>query len=138
MKREYRIGDLQKVAEDFASWIESARVVAFHGNMGAGKTTFISAVCHALGSSDRFGSPTFSLINEYKTASGRTLYHMDWYRIKDEEEAVNAGIEDALYSGHTCFIEWPEKASFLLPDDTLHVWLEATGEETRLISYGEN
>ena len=137
MKQEYNIGELQLVAENFTKWLGEQKVVALHGNMGAGKTTFISAVCRALGTMDHSSSPTFSIINEYRTGSGQKIYHMDWYRIKDVEEAINAGIEDALYSGNTCFVEWPEKAAFLLPVDTVHVWLEATCEESRCISYGE-
>jgi tRNA threonylcarbamoyladenosine biosynthesis protein TsaE len=137
MEQLFTLKDLNSVASAFANAITSIKVVAFHGEMGAGKTTFIAAICRSLGSLDIAGSPTFSLVNQYQTASGETIYHMDWYRLRDEEEAINAGIEDALYSGNRCFVEWPEKASGLLPDDTLHVWLEATGEHSRRISYSE-
>ncbi len=106
------------------------KVLALHGNMGAGKTTLTTALLKVLGSADVINSPTFSIINEYKDAAGKPVYHMDWYRLKDEEEAIQAGVEDLLYSGCLCVIEWPEKAPLLLPDDTLHGYLtvKPTGE----------
>jgi tRNA threonylcarbamoyladenosine biosynthesis protein TsaE len=137
MEQLFKLNELEKVAASFAEATKSVKVVAFHGEMGAGKTTFIAALCRSLGSSDIAGSPTFSLINQYETSSGETIYHMDWFRVRDEEEAINAGIEEALYSGNRCFVEWPEKAASLLPGDTLHVWLEAAGEQSRRISYSE-
>jgi tRNA threonylcarbamoyladenosine biosynthesis protein TsaE len=137
MEQLFTLNELNAVAGSFAEANKSAKVIAFHGEMGSGKTTFIAALCRSLGSSDITGSPTFSLVNHYLTSSGDIIYHMDWYRLRDEEEAINAGIEEALYSGNRCFVEWPEKAAGLLPGDTLHVWLEATGEESRRISYDE-
>jgi tRNA threonylcarbamoyladenosine biosynthesis protein TsaE len=80
-------------------------------------------------------SPTFSLINEYKTKTGQTVYHMDLYRIKDENEAINAGIEDCLYSGNTCLVEWPDKASGIFPDDTLHLSITSVDDNTRKLKY---
>ena len=135
MEQVFFLKDLERVAASFAAGLKEVNVVAFHGDMGAGKTTFIAAVCRALGSPDIAGSPTFSLINQYLASSGETLYHMDWYRLRDEEEAINAGMEEALYSGKKCFVEWPEKAAALLPGDTLHVWLEALPDQGRRISY---
>jgi len=114
----------------------SGKVFAFHGEMGAGKTTFITALCSAKGVHSTMGSPTFSLINEYVFVEGgesRSVFHLDLYRIKDEAEAVNAGIEDCLYSGNICFVEWPEKIPGLLPDDTVHVSVIVTKETTRLL-----
>lgn len=106
------------------------RVFAFHGPMGAGKTTFIHALCAEMQVEDAVSSPTFSLINEYDSPRG-AIYHMDLYRLRDEQEAIGAGIEDALYSGNICFVEWPEKAGHLLPEDTVHIYLEPGLNNTR-------
>ena len=105
-------------------------MVEFHGNMGAGKTTFIHALCELKGVTDVVGSPTFSIINEYSFADGM-IYHIDLYRLKDEEEAMRAGVEDCLYSDHICFVEWPEKAPGIFPADTVHVSIEMIDSETR-------
>ena len=99
--------------------------------MGAGKTTFIHALCQAMGVEDVVSSPTFSIINEYKTKQGKTVYHMDLYRIKDQNEAINAGVEDCLYSGNICLVEWPDKATGILPDDTLHLYITSIADNTR-------
>ena len=107
------------------------KVIALHGEMGAGKTTFIHAMCETMGVKDTITSPTFSIINQYKTAKGETIYHMDLYRIKDENEAINAGVEDCLYSGNICLVEWPEKASGIFPDDTLHITITSVDDKTR-------
>ncbi len=109
------------------------KVWAFYAPMGSGKTTFIHALCEILEVGDTVSSPTFAIINEYRSRVARTIYHMDWYRLKDEEEAMNAGVEDALNSGDLCLVEWPEKAEGLLPDDTFHVHIEALDETTRRI-----
>ncbi|HNU87437.1 MAG TPA: tRNA (adenosine(37)-N6)-threonylcarbamoyltransferase complex ATPase subunit type 1 TsaE [Ferruginibacter sp.] len=107
------------------------KVLAFHGEMGAGKTTFIHALCEVMEVKDAISSPTFSIINHYKTAGGQTIYHMDLYRMKDETEAINAGVEDCLFSGNTCLVEWPEKAPGIFPDDTLHVTITYVNDNTR-------
>ena len=107
------------------------KVFALHGEMGAGKTTFIHALCEIMGVSDAVTSPTFSIINQYKTVSGETIYHMDLYRIKDENEAVNAGMEDCLYSGNTCLVEWPERAAGIFPPETLHLTMSSVDANTR-------
>lgn len=103
--------------------------------MGAGKTTFIHALCNHLGVTDAVSSPTFALINEYhftENGTDRTMYHMDWYRVKDMEEAVNAGMEDALLDKNAmCFVEWPERGTELLPHPHLWIRIEATGTEER-------
>ncbi|MFT3950110.1 MAG: tRNA (adenosine(37)-N6)-threonylcarbamoyltransferase complex ATPase subunit type 1 TsaE [Agriterribacter sp.] len=112
------------------------KVFAFEGDMGAGKTTFITALCHAKGVKSPVSSPTFSLINEYsyiENGINRPVYHIDLYRVKNEQEAVNAGIEDCLYSGNICFVEWPQKAPHLLPENTVHIYMEVSGENTRLL-----
>jgi tRNA threonylcarbamoyladenosine biosynthesis protein TsaE len=107
------------------------KIWALHGVMGTGKTTFIHALCEVLEVKDVISSPTFAIINEYKSAVTGTIYHMDWYRLKDEEEAVQAGIEDSLLSGDLCLVEWPDKAAGLLPDNTLHIHIETIDEKTR-------
>jgi tRNA threonylcarbamoyladenosine biosynthesis protein TsaE len=102
--------------------------------MGVGKTTLIHALCDAKGIKDTVGSPTFSLINEYEydcEGTRKVLFHLDLYRVKDEEESIRAGIEDVLYSGNICLAEWPEKAPSIFPEDTVHVYLELVNEDTR-------
>ncbi len=132
----FTLSKLEATVQQFLQQLTDKKVVAFHGQMGAGKTTFISALCKAIGVTDAASSPTFSIINQYTTSSGQIIYHMDWYRLKDEEEALQAGVEDALYSGHLCLVEWPERATGLLPDDTLHVKLELVDEGKRRLTIG--
>ncbi len=129
----FSIKIINKVAELFLKESLNQKLIAFHAPMGAGKTTFIHALCEAMGVKAVVNSPTFSIINEYTSEQYGTIYHMDWYRLKDEEEAIAAGVEDALYSGNLCLIEWPEKAAALLPDDCVHVYIEVLDEQTRRI-----
>jgi tRNA threonylcarbamoyladenosine biosynthesis protein TsaE len=110
------------------------RVFAFYGKMGAGKTTFIQAICHVLGTNDTVTSPTFALINEYKTEPGDSIYHFDFYRIKDMEEAFDLGYEDYFFSGSWCLIEWPEKIEPLLPEGYVKVTITVEDDETRKIT----
>lgn len=124
MEIQFALSDIDQAAQQFWTGIGSARVFAFHAPMGTGKTTFIAALCRAKGVVAGISSPTFSLINEYETQSGSTLYHIDLYRLRDAEEALQAGVEDVLHSEHICFVEWPEKAPGILPDDTLHIRLD--------------
>lgn len=117
---------LQTIAETAAQFIILAannKVIALHGEMGAGKTTFVDALCHALGVNDQVSSPTYTIINQYQTANGEIIYHLDLYRLRNEEEAIQAGAEDCLYTGSWCFVEWPEKAPGIFPDNTLHITL---------------
>lgn len=125
--------DIKRVAQLFWKQHQQKKVWAFHAPMGAGKTTFIHALCEVLQVKDAISSPTFAIINEYKSNVGRTIYHMDWYRLKDEEEAIHTGIEDALLSNNFCLVEWPEKALGLLPDNTLHIYIEVLDASTRRI-----
>ena len=128
----FTMAGIQPVAEALWHWAGGRNVLAFHGQMGAGKTTFIHALCNAKRVSSTVGSPTFPIINEYSYPGG-ILYHIDLYRLKDEEEAIRAGVEDCLYSGNICLVEWPERVETLFPDDTLHVYIEAINKHTRTI-----
>jgi len=128
----FTLDELPAIATNFVRQFSEHKVFAFHGAMGAGKTTFIHALCDAMKVTSTVGSPTFSIINEYSYAGG-IVYHIDLYRLQDEEEAIRAGVEDCLYSGHTCFAEWPGRAPGLFPDDTIHVYLEAAGGQIRLM-----
>lgn len=110
-----------------------ARVLAFHGDLGAGKTTLIKAFCQVLGVEDRTSSPSFALVNEYHTASGDPVYHFDLYRLKDAGELDAIGFAEYVDSGHPCFIEWPELAEELLPPGTLHVRMEEGNGGVRTI-----
>jgi tRNA threonylcarbamoyladenosine biosynthesis protein TsaE len=131
MESIYSLEDIENVAKEFIETIKHNKVFAFNGNMGAGKTTFIKAVCHQLGVTENVSSPTFSIINQYQTKSKKNIFHIDLYRVKDLEEAINAGVEESIYSSDTCFIEWPEKVSSILPSGTVNVFIETVGETTR-------
>lgn len=133
MTLQYTLDQITKAATTFWSRLSGYRVFAFYGEMGAGKTTFIHALCEVLTVKDVVSSPTFSIINEYATANGQTVYHLDLYRLKDEEEALQAGVEDVLYSGSVCLIEWPQKAEDLLPDHTVKVEIEILSEKERIM-----
>ena len=102
--------------------------------MGAGKTTFIHALCTVRGVTDAIGSPTFSIINEYRYKGGK-IYHIDLYRLKDEEEAIRAGVEDVLFSGEICLVEWPDRAPGIFPADTVALRLEVIDQATRKITH---
>jgi len=109
-----------KILEEFSN----CKIFLFTGPMGAGKTTLISNFCKALNSIDEASSPTFSLVNEYKTSDKKTLYHFDFYRINNETEALDMGVEEYFYSGHYCFVEWPEKINNLLPTNYVMVMIK--------------
>ena len=129
----FGLSEIKQVAQLFWKQHRQKKVWAFHAPMGAGKTTFIHALCELLQVKGAISSPTFAIINEYKSEVVGTIYHMDWYRLKDEEEAVQAGIEDSLLSKNLCLVEWPEKALGLLQDDTLHIYIEVLDASTRRI-----
>lgn len=134
MEIGFSLDTIKDAAVTFWRSFGKATVFAFHGQMGAGKTTFIHALCDVKQVKDTVGSPTFSIINEYNYAENgreKKIYHIDLYRLKDEEEAIRTGVEDCLYSGHTCLVEWPERAPGLFPEDSVHVEVKVTGSATR-------
>jgi len=124
---------IDSAAEEFISSIGSARIIAISGDMGAGKTTFIQALCRVLGVTQIVNSPTFALINEYFTFEGESVYHFDLYRIENPVELFDIGYEDYLFSGAYCFIEWPEKASALIPEEALQIEIKVIENEARQI-----
>lgn len=128
--------DINLAARTFIDNMGKDRVFAFYGKMGAGKTTFIKAVCENLGVTDVITSPTFAIVNEYTSeTSGDTIYHFDFYRIKKIEEVYDMGYEEYFYSGSLCFIEWPELIEGLLPDDATKVTIEEDGDGSRTVRF---
>lgn len=123
-------GGLREAAQQFVDAMGERRVFAFYGKMGAGKTTFIKAICETLGVEDVVTSPTFAIVNEYKAPLG-AVYHFDFYRIKNLREAYDIGCEEYFYSGSPCFVEWPELVEELLPEDTVKVQIEVREDGAR-------
>ncbi len=124
--------DLDSAASLLLRTFPHNRIFAFYGQMGAGKTTFIKALCRHLGVMDKTGSPTFSIVNEYLRSGDDLIYHFDFYRIKSDEEAFDIGYEEYFYSGNYCFVEWPERAENLLPPETIRVKITMNGTERQL------
>lgn len=118
------IKEIHKTAEKFIDQIGEKKIFAFNGKMGAGKTTFIKAICEVMGVKETINSPTFSIVNEYEAADGRIIYHFDCYRIDKIQEALDLGAEEYLCSGNLCFIEWSENIAPLLPDSLVNVDIE--------------
>lgn len=134
MELKFSLNNIREIATRFWKIAGDAKVFAFHGEIGAGKTTFIHALCEVKGVKDAVTSPTFSIINEYnysKNGINNKIYHIDLYRLKDEEEAIRTGIEDCLYSGHICLLEWPDRAPGILPDHARHIYIEITDSGNR-------
>ncbi|MBL7137399.1 MAG: tRNA (adenosine(37)-N6)-threonylcarbamoyltransferase complex ATPase subunit type 1 TsaE [Bacteroidales bacterium] len=125
--------ELPRVARELLDTYPNQRIFAFYGPMGAGKTTFIKALCRLLGIEDEALSPTFAIINEYHTRDNSPVYHVDFYRINKLEEVYDIGYEEYLFSGHYCFLEWPELIEELLPEETVKVTI--TGNGVRIISF---
>ena len=132
MERTYTLPEIDDMARVFWESFNNKKIYAFKGNMGAGKTSFIRALCRAKNVKETVGSPTFSIINEYSFTGG-IIYHLDLYRLKDEDEAIRAGVEDCLYSGEICLVEWPDRAPGIFPDDSFGILLETINEYTRKI-----
>lgn len=127
------ISDINNAAKQFIEQIGDKTVIALYGAMGAGKTTFIKAVCEELGVTETITSPTFAIVNEYKSREGSPIYHFDFYRINKLEEVYDFGYEDYFYNGNLCFIEWPELIESLLPDNCLKLKISETESGVRLI-----
>lgn len=123
MIKTFSLSEINVLAQQCWQAYQQHLIWIFDGNMGAGKTTFIQALCLAAGVAETISSPTYSIINTYENASGAIFYHMDWYRLRDETEAIDAGVEEALHSGHHCFVEWPSIAAALLPEQVLRIKL---------------
>lgn len=130
----HSLGELESVAEKLLQYAGSERLFTFQGEIGAGKTTLIQAICRHLGVEEEVTSPTFALVNEYAGTPGR-IYHLDLYRLKTEQEALDMGIEEYLDSGEYCFIEWPEVIADLLPADFIAVKIELSPESSRKIIF---
>jgi len=124
--------DLKGVAKALLRDAEGWRIFAFYAEMGVGKTTFISAIAELLGVEERRSSPTYAIVNEYRNKEDKPLYHFDFYRINDLEEAYDIGCEDYFYSAHYCFIEWPERIEELLPEETVKVYMQKVGERREI------
>ncbi|HTQ27093.1 MAG TPA: tRNA (adenosine(37)-N6)-threonylcarbamoyltransferase complex ATPase subunit type 1 TsaE [Puia sp.] len=137
MEWTFGLENIQATAAEFWTLFGDRRVFAFHGDMGAGKTTFIHALCDQKKVQSTVGSPTFSIINEYVYPGGE-IYHIDLYRLRDEDEAIRAGVEDCLYSGDICLVEWPDRAPGIFPDETVHVSIEAIDPLHRKIHANPN
>ena len=129
---------IQEVAGKIIEFAADSKVWIFEGEMGAGKTTLIKTICEALGVDENVTSPTFSIVNEYQTNTGESLFHFDFYRIKDEHEAFDIGSEDYFYSGNYCFIEWPSKVPSLLPSSYIKINIEALSSVERIIEISKH
>ncbi len=124
---------LHSAAKELLHHTGQNKILAFYGAMGSGKTTIIKSVCDALGAVDIVTSPTFTLVNEYKTSTGESLFHFDFYRIRKTEEVFDFGIEEYLASGSYCFMEWPELIEDILPAQTIRIRIEVNDEEHRIL-----
>lgn len=133
------INDIANAAHEFVAQMGDETVYAFYGEMGAGKTTFINALCKELGvEDDTTNSPSFSIINEYRSdTTAELIYHFDLYRLESLEEAFDIGVEDYFDSGALCFLEWPERIEDILPGDTVNVTISVNDDDTRTITIGE-
>ena len=132
----YELNEIAQAAQAFIDAMDGRRIFAFYGAMGAGKTTFIRALCRALGVEDTVTSPTFAIVNEYATSEGEPLYHFDFYRIRRLSEAYDMGCEEYFQSGHLCLIEWPELVEDALPEETVRVTIETLPDGRRSITMG--
>ena len=139
MKHQIQIAgleDLDRAAREFLEAIGNNTLIAFYAPMGAGKTTFTTAICKVLGvKEDAISSPTFAIVNEYRSGNGEPVYHFDFYRIERPEEALDIGLYDYLDSGELCLMEWPENIEGLLPEETLKVNIQVNADGSRTLSW---
>ena len=131
MEIYFDFNEIEKTAKKFLEATSGHKVFAFSGDLGAGKTSFISALCKELNVFETVTSPTYSIIQEYKTSDNKTIFHIDLYRIKSKQEAMDAGVEDCLLSNDICMVEWPEKAPEIFPDNTVYSEMEILSETKR-------
>ena len=132
----HNLSEIDQAAEQFLREAGPGRIIAFYAPMGAGKTTFTTAICRVLGvKGDAVSSPTFAIVNEYRTSSGESIYHFDFYRITKPAEALDIGFYDYIDSGCTCILEWPENIEDILPEETLRVRIEVMPDKSRVISW---
>ena len=131
----HSLEDIKRAASEFVALIGERRIFAFYGHMGAGKTTFIKAICEELGVTDAVSSPTFAIVNEYASTMG-SIYHFDFYRIKRSSEVLDLGFEDYAYSGNLCLMEWPELIEEFLPEETVEVHIEEIEGGKRRVTVG--
>lgn len=130
------LDNIRAAAKQFVENMGNGKVFAFYGKMGAGKTTFIKAVCEELGVDDVITSPTFAIVNEYTSSTtGDSIYHFDFYRIKKIDEVYDMGYEEYFYGGSLCFLEWPELIEDLLPEDCTKVYISEAPDSTRLVKF---
>jgi tRNA threonylcarbamoyladenosine biosynthesis protein TsaE len=130
----FGLDEIDQAATRFLEALGERRIVAFYGSMGAGKTTFIRALCRQLGVEDTVTSPTFALVNEYRNRQGDSIFHFDFYRIRRLAEAIDMGCDEYFQSGHLCLIEWPELVEELLPTETLRVRIQETPDGLRRLT----
>ncbi len=138
LKMEIIVDSIDRIPDAAAQFIASMgddTLFAFYGEMGVGKTTFITEVCRQLGASEDSGSPTFSIVNEYSDSAGNPIYHFDFYRLGSPQEALDIGAEDYFYSGNLCFMEWPERIGRVLPEETVKVSVNLLPDERRIIKW---
>lgn len=141
MEWRFSLENIHEVAKTFWKAAGDRRVIAFHGPMGVGKTTFVHALCDEKKVNEAVGSPTFPIINEYTydcDGTKRILFHIDLYRLRDAEEAMQAGVEECLNSGYCCLVEWPDRAPSIFPPGTLHAYLRQVDDKIRHLEIGNN
>lgn len=133
LQLQYQLSEIELIAKKIINY-SSSKIFLFYGEMGAGKTTLIKSMSNVLGVNDLANSPTFAIVNEYKTSNNQPLYHFDLYRLNSVDEAYNIGLEEYFYNNTYCFVEWPEKALSMLPDDVCEIHIESVDNNSRKIT----